>query len=129
MILGDLEKTVLRYFWEIESADVKQVHAHFEKVRGGSLNTIQTTLDRLFKKGLLDRTKQSHAFIYSAAMDKHAFLGKLIVDMAKDFSSTSENPLTTAFASIASTSSEEELEELERFINQQRLAQSKGENK
>lgn len=78
MILGDLEKTVLRYFWEIDAADAKQVHAHFEKIRGGSLNTIQATLDRLFKKGLLHRSKQSHAFIYESAMDKHTFLGKLI---------------------------------------------------
>lgn len=126
MLLGDLEKSVLRYFWEIDTADAKQVHAHFEKTRGGSLNTIQTTLDRLFKKGLLDRDKQSHAFIYRASMDKHAFLGKLLVDMTRDFSDLNENPLTTAFTSIASTSSEHELEELERLINQQRSLQQKG---
>ena len=128
MILGDLEKTVLRYFWEIDAADAKQVHAHFEKIRGGSLNTIQATLDRLFKKGLLHRSKQSHAFIYESAMDKHTFLGKLIVDVTRDFSENNENPLASAFTSIASTSSEKDLEELERLISHQRKIQQKGES-
>ena len=47
MFLGELEKLVLQYLWETESADAKQVFAYFEKSRGGTLNTIQSTLDRL----------------------------------------------------------------------------------
>ena len=53
MQLGELEKLVLHYLWERESADVKQVFRHFESIRDGSLNTYQSTLDRLFKKELL----------------------------------------------------------------------------
>ena len=51
MNLGDLEKSVLQYFWEHQEADAKRVHAYFHAQRGGSLNTIQSTLDRLYKKG------------------------------------------------------------------------------
>ena len=53
MQLGDLEKMVLQYLWQHKSADVKEVYKHFEKIRGGSLNTYQSTLDRLYKKELL----------------------------------------------------------------------------
>ena len=53
LVLGELEKKVLLYFWRTESADAKRVHSYFRKSRGGSLNTIQSTLDRLYKKELL----------------------------------------------------------------------------
>jgi len=57
MILGDLEKRVLQYLWEVAEADAKQVHGALTQSQGGSLNTIQSTLDRLFKKKLLTRQK------------------------------------------------------------------------
>ena len=61
MQLGELEKQVLQYLWNASEADAKQVHVVLGQSRGNSLNTIQSTLDRLFKKGLLSRTKQGHA--------------------------------------------------------------------
>ena len=54
---GELEKLVLQHIWDIGEVDAKQVFAHFEKARGGTLNTIQSTLDPLFEKGLLSREK------------------------------------------------------------------------
>ena len=50
MNLGQLEKLVLKFFWQTHVADAKQVYAYFEKSRGGTLNTIQSTLDRLFNE-------------------------------------------------------------------------------
>ena len=60
MLLGELEKQVLEYLWKNQPADAKQVHSYFEKDRGGSLNTIQSTLERLFKKDLLSRLSLIH---------------------------------------------------------------------
>ena len=120
MYLGELEKQVLQYFWQTESADAKQVHAHFAKRRKGSLNTIQSTLDRLFKKGLLQREKQGHAFQYSASIQRHAFIGQLIKTVTRDYSDSDENPLLAAFTSISSDLDEQQLQELERLIEQRR---------
>ncbi|MET1255519.1 BlaI/MecI/CopY family transcriptional regulator [Aliikangiella maris] len=60
MRLGELEKLLLNYFWDNHQADAKAVHAYFEKQRGGTLNIIQSTLDRLYRKGLLKRQKVTH---------------------------------------------------------------------
>lgn len=57
MQLGKLEKIVLQYLWNKKEADAKQVHSVLGVPRGNSLNTIQSTLDRLFKKELLSRSK------------------------------------------------------------------------
>lgn len=121
MFLGELEKLVLQYLWEIESADAKQVFAYFDKSRGGTLNTIQSTLDRLFKKGLLAREKHGHAFQYRAAVDRDVFIGRLITNISSDFGSSGENMLLAAFNSLSNGMDEKQLDELERLIDERRL--------
>lgn len=125
MRLGDLEKQVLHYLWDAESADAKQVHAHLSKARGGSLNTIQSTLDRLFKKGLLTREKQGHAFQYRPAVERYAFVGQLIQDVTREFVDD-DNGLVAAFTSISSELSEAQLEQLEQLIEAQKAKRQQG---
>jgi predicted transcriptional regulator len=56
-MLGELEKRALQYLWQTAEIDAKQAHAALTKRRGGTRYTIQSTLDRLFKKDLLTRQK------------------------------------------------------------------------
>lgn len=118
MQLGELEKLVLNYFWSVPSADAKQVHSHFSEQRGGSLNTIQSTLDRLYKKHLLTRQKCGHAFVYSAATTRSAFIGKLVQSVTRDFIEPGEDDLLAAFVSRAAELDESQLSELEAMIQQ-----------
>lgn len=115
MQLGELEKLVLGYLWEHGTADAKQVHDHFKKVRGGSLNTIQSTLDRLHKKAILTREKQGHAYQYRTAMEKKAFLGELIRTVTQDFS-PDHNHVLAAFVSLSADLDEAHLDRLEALI-------------
>ncbi len=62
--LGTLERRVIEIVWERDQVTVREVHARLEgRV---AYTTVMTTLDRLFKKGLLTRTKRARAFAYSA---------------------------------------------------------------
>ena len=121
MNLGELEKLVLNYFWQVPTADVKQVYAHFEKSRGGTLNTIQSTLDRLFKKNLLKRDKIGHAFQYRAAKQRKDFIAGLIKDTTDDFTSPDEDTILAAFVSLSSELNEDQLDQLEQLIKNHRL--------
>jgi len=118
--LGELEKQVLHYLWEHDSADVKRVFAHFEKVRGGSLNTYQSTLDRLFKKGLLSRHKEGHAFQYQAKVERYELIAQLIKSVTDDFIADDDSSLIAAFSSMSENFGEEQLNQLESLIEQQR---------
>ena len=120
MKLGELEKLVLNYFWHVDRADAKQVHAHFEKQRGGTLNTIQSTLDRLYKKGLLKREKESHAFQYQAASDRKVFIGQLIRDVTQEFTGGDEDSLLAAFVSMSADLDEAQLKKLDEAIQDYR---------
>ena len=120
MKLGELEKLVLQYLWKHKSADVKQVFAHFEKVRGGSLNPYQSTLDRLFKKDLLSREKIGYAFHYQPLVERHELIGKLIKSVTSDFVTEDDNSLLAAFSSISKDFNVEQLSKLEALIEEQK---------
>ena len=120
MLLGELEKQVLNYLWSVQSADAKQVHGVIAKLRGGTLNTIQSTLERLFKKSLLSRSKQGHAYIYSPQVGRDELIAQLINDVTHDFVDAGENGFVAAFSSVSSKLSEQQLNELERLIEVQK---------
>jgi predicted transcriptional regulator len=62
--LGPLERQMLELIWSRGNVTVRELLAN-GKVRQ-AYTTIMTTLDRLFKKGLLDRATDGKAFRYSA---------------------------------------------------------------
>ena len=55
--LGELETAVLEHVWGRGPCDVKAVHRSLGVRRGITLNTVQSAMERLFKKGLLARDK------------------------------------------------------------------------
>src|ERR1035438_8100877 len=61
--LGHLEATVMDLLWERGESNVHDVVQRLN--RPLAYTTIMTTLDRLFKKGLLRRRKSARAFLYS----------------------------------------------------------------
>ena len=120
MQLGELEKQVLKYLWKNAEADVKQVHQAMSHKRQSSLNTVQSAVERLFRKGLLTRRKLGHAFLYQAKVDKEGLISQLIETATNDFVEKGESSLLAAFSSVSSRMDESELDALERMIEQQR---------
>ena len=120
MQLGELEKLVLHYLWSGIEADAKQVHNVLGETRGISVNTIQSTLDRLFKKDLLSRTKQGHAYLYRTKVDRETLLAKLITNVTSDFVEEGEHSLIAAFSSASANLNDAQLDKLEQLIEQQR---------
>lgn len=67
--LGPLETQVMERVWEGPGpVSVREVH----ECLGGELayTTVMTTLDRLFKKGLLKRRREGRGFLYVAAVTR-----------------------------------------------------------
>ena len=62
--LGHLESTVMDLVWDRGESNVHDVMQNLG--RPLAYTTVMTTLDRLFKKGLLERRKEARAFLYSA---------------------------------------------------------------
>jgi len=63
LLLGPLEIEVMEVLWAGDECSVRDVVEHLD--RKLAYTTVMTTLDRLFKKGLLDRQKSERAFLYT----------------------------------------------------------------
>jgi len=67
--LGEREREVLEVLWIEGSATVQQVTKCLQTAL--AYTTVMTTLDRLYKKGLLRRNKRDRAFVYEPALSKN----------------------------------------------------------
>ena len=66
--LGRLEFALMEILWARGECNVRDVVRELE--RPLAYTTVMTTLDRLFKKGLLERRMPERAFVYSARMTR-----------------------------------------------------------
>jgi len=73
-LLGHRERAVLCVLRELGSATVQEVTEHLNC--GLAYTTVMTTLDRLFRKGLLQRKKKSRAFLYTATVSAREVEGQ-----------------------------------------------------
>ena len=106
--------------WSQGERDAKSVHNEIGVRRGISLNTVQSTLERLFRKGLLQREKVSHAFVYAPAVQRKELMERLIGDVVETLSDGRPEPMLAAFVDLAVRVDEENLARLERLLAERR---------
>ena len=73
--LGSLESEVMERIWARGETSVRDLHADFAKRL--AYTTVMTTLDRLYKKGMLKRRKLGKAFFYSPAFSEREYQERL----------------------------------------------------
>ena len=75
---GALEVRVLDALWAREGPQsVRDLQPAFE---GIAYTTLMTTLDRLFRKGTLSRSKSGRAFYYTPNASRHQLILSMFVD-------------------------------------------------
>jgi predicted transcriptional regulator len=114
--LGELEKAVLEHLWSVGAAHAKAVHSAVGTQRGITLNTIQSTLERLHDKDLLSRRKVSHAYMYVPKVQREELMGRIIEDVMTAFADGKSQPMLSAFVDFAARVDEKNLDHLERLI-------------
>ena len=86
--LGRREREVLSVLRQLGHATVQQVGKRLET--GLAYTTVMTTLDRLFRKGLLTRRKENRAFVYSLALSARDVEGHRAAHLIRRFFSESD---------------------------------------
>ena len=74
MVLGELESAVMEACWSLGEFGIKDVHERLSSDRAIAYTTVQTTIERLYRKGLLRRIGRGRNFVYSPAVDRGEFL-------------------------------------------------------
>jgi predicted transcriptional regulator len=119
--LGPLEITVMEILWTRGESNVREVVDHLN--RPLAYTTVMTTLDRLYKKGLLARRKSDRAFLYSPVLNRAEWERKRAGDFVADFLSAEESSrdlLISCLVEAVGGHDEALLDELEKKIKLRR---------
>ena len=122
--LGPLEQRVMDIVWGGDTFTVRDVVARMQ--REPAYTTAMTTLDRLFKKGLLSREKSGNAFVYRAAMSRDGYHRAVIEEAVGGLLANATGPVLAAFVDTAASLDQDNLRRLERLIAQRRRGNGRG---
>jgi len=121
LALGKLERQVLDETWRSGEVTVREVYTAFgENV---AYTTLMTTLDRLYKKKLLQRRKDGRAFLYSPAVSRAEFehgIREDVIDGLLGRGAEGVEPVLACIVDAVSERDRELLDELDRLIKQKR---------
>jgi predicted transcriptional regulator len=123
--LGPLEHSVMQVVWEIGSCSVRDVVKHLD--RDLAYTTVMTTMDRLYKKGLLDRAKCDRAFLYFAHVSQDSWERQRTDDLLAGFLSGTQPSREMLLSCLVDAVGEHDpdlLDELEAKIQSKRRALS-----
>jgi predicted transcriptional regulator len=120
--LGKLESELMERIWERGEISVRDLHAEI----GSRLayTTIMTTLDRLYKKGLLSREKRGKAFYYVAVMGRDEYQARQtehLLALALQGSNDSHAVLSS-FIDVVSEADQKMLDKLDELVRAKRRA-------
>ncbi len=106
----------MEFLWTGGEGDAKAVHKALGARRGITLNTIQSTLKRLYEKKLLQRDKVSHAHVYRAQVSRDEFhrasLDKLVGALMRG----EADAMVSAFVDLTERAGPEHLKRLEGLV-------------
>lgn len=125
--LGRLERDVLGVVWGAGEISVRKVCAQLD--RFVAYTTVMTTMDRLFKKGLLERKKAGRAFVYRAVVTKDeldALVAAEVVSAALQQDGQDPRTFLSVLVDVLSAQDLALLDELETLVREKRQRDRKN---
>ena len=120
-VFGPLEIRVLEALWMYAApAAVRDIQPSFP---GVAYTTLMTTLDRLFRKGVLARDKVGRAFRYQPHLSKDQLQSRLATSVLATLlpgEGVDARPLLSMFVDAVGERNSELLDELERLVKARR---------
>ena len=127
--LGALERRVLDVTHAMGDASVRDVMVSLDA--GAAYTTVMTTLDRLYRKGMLDRVKRGRAFVYRAVVttaDIRRTMATAFVDGVLDQGAGAAVPLLSSLVDAVGERDTRYLDTLEQLVREKREALAKQED-
>jgi len=121
--LGPLERRVLDTTWNLKKANVRDVVEALDNEF--AYTTIMTTLDRLFKKGYLDRELDGRAFVYAPQVTQEEMRIVILGDVITGLLDSATRSVEPVLASIVDSVGEKDrklLDDLERLVKEKKAA-------
>ena len=105
--LGAREIDVLKILWRTGALSVQQV-LELTQDKAITLSTLQSTLERLYRKQLVSREKQGRFYVYQASVNQNTIISSLLKDIALQISDGDLAPMVSGFMDFMHQEASEE---------------------
>ena len=115
----------MEVMWRVDTATVRDVQERLP--RTAAYTTVMTTLDRLFKKGFVERVRQGRAFVYRTAHSREQVETAVTAGLLTGFLGESRRalPLLSNLVDAVAEQDETLLDQLDALIREKRTAARK----
>ncbi len=115
---GDLQLALMHVLWSTEGATVDEARAMLPaRFQDGAYTTVQTVLNRLAERGLLERERVGKAFRYRARVSESDYYSS---SLRKTLAPVSGEARRTILAQLVGDLGPDELEELDALFQEVR---------
>jgi predicted transcriptional regulator len=114
-IQGELQSQVMAAVWRLEAGTVEQVRQALPNRYRGAYTTVQTVLNRLAERGLLQRTRDGRNIVYRPTFSEAEYLSRSIEHTLAGASSEARH---AALARLIGGLRADELGEIQKLADQ-----------
>ncbi len=123
-IQGELQEQIMRALWRLGEGRVVEVREALPKRHQSAYTTVQTVLNRLADRGLLDRERKANAIVYSPRISEAEYLSS---SLDRALTGTSEAARRAAIAHLVGGLDKSEQREVQAMVR--KIAHRRGKSK
>lgn len=120
-IQGELQEQIMRALWRLGQGRVGEVREALPKQHRSAYTTVQTVLNRLADRGLLDREREGNAIAYSPRVSEAEYLSN---SLDRALTGTSEEARRAAIAHLVGGLDQSERREVQAMARE--IARRRG---
>lgn len=109
---GELQGQIMAGLWRLGEGSVEEVRSALPSRYRSAYTTVQTVLNRLAERGLLERRKDGRNFVYRPLLTEAEYVSQLIQGT---LAGASADARQAALASLVGTMGKTEISELQRL--------------
>ena len=114
--LTPAELEVMKILWDADGLSAREVHERLGEHMDWAYSTTRTTVERMVRKGLVNKNVFHGLHIYTASVSRARGLARMVRDFASQVLETSHVPVVSLFADSGALS-DDEVEELKRLLD------------
>jgi len=114
--LSPLEQEVMIVVWELKSCHARDIVSKFEKTKPLAYTTVATLLDRLYKKGMVNRKNEGSVFVFSPKSTSEEYSKKIAKFFLNNFFDSFGESAMVSFAESVESLPRKKREDLLRLL-------------
>lgn len=105
--LTPAELEVMKVLWNCEGLSAREIHEQLADRQQWAYSTTRTTVERMVRKGLVQKNAFHGLHVYSASVSRARGLARMVRDFAAQVLESSHVPVVSLFADSGKLSDEE----------------------